>query len=197
MKKQKEMGIMVKRQWHKALTVMVLGAFLILGLSSLTLAQVSQEIKDANKMMSDAWKQFDDGQRIVIEGLEKNNLAATQAGVKDLMTPGNKTVGRGRDTVLEGARLFKKGKQTVQEATTQKVAKKGMDMMKKGFHIMMDGKQMMEQGQAMNDQVAQSKGITDKFNEGNQLVKTGMGTMGDAIKNYMQGESMYLRTKSQ
>jgi hypothetical protein len=186
---------MSKRHWQKTLTVLVLGAFLVLGLSSLALAQVSQEIKDANKIMSDAWKQFDDGQRTVIEGMEKNNLTATQAGVKDLMTPGNKTVGTGRDTVLEGAKLFAQGQRIVQGATDSKVAKEGMDMMRSGFKIVMDGKQMMEKGVAMNNQVAQSKGLMDKFNEGNQLIQTGMGSMGDAIKNYMQGERMYLQQK--
>lgn len=186
---------MAKRQWQKTLTVMVIGSFLILGLSSLALAQVSQEIKDANKMMSDAWKQFDDGQRTVIQGLENNKLAAVQAGVGDLMDPGNKTIGIGRDTVLQGAKLFAQGQKTVQEATTAAVAKEGMDMMRSGFKIMMDGKQMMEKGVAMNDQVAQSKGITGKFSEGNQLIQTGMGMMGSAIKNYMQGERLYLGTQ--
>ena len=186
---------MAKRQWQKTVMVLVLGAFLVLGLSSLALAQVSQEIKDANKIMSDAWKQFDDGQRTVIEGMEKNNMAATQAGVKDLMTPGNKTVATGRDTVLTGAKGFAQGQRIVQEAIDAKVAKEGMDMMKSGFHIMMDGKQMMEKGVAMNNQVAESNGLTDKFSEGNQLIKTGMGMMGSAIKNYMEGERLYLGAK--
>jgi hypothetical protein len=52
----------------KMLTVMVLGAFLILGLSSLGLAQEMRVMKDSAKMMSDGWKMFNDGQRTVHPG---------------------------------------------------------------------------------------------------------------------------------
>lgn len=38
---------MINRDWKQALTVLVLGAFVIMGLSSLALAQKSQELKDA------------------------------------------------------------------------------------------------------------------------------------------------------
>ena len=38
---------MANGYWKKALTVVVLGAFVIMGLSSLALAQKSQELKDA------------------------------------------------------------------------------------------------------------------------------------------------------
>jgi hypothetical protein len=40
---------MVNRYWKQALTVLVLGAFVIMGLSSLALAQKSLELKDAAK----------------------------------------------------------------------------------------------------------------------------------------------------
>ena len=183
---------MTKRYGKKMLTVMVLGAFLMLGLTSLGLAQEMQVMKDASKMMSDAWKMFDDGQRTVIKGMEMNNQIAGQMGFLDLMKPGNQTVGKGRDTVLEGAKLFAQGEKTVMGASDAGVLKAGIEELRKGFKIALDGKQMMEQGLAMNNQVAQSKGAADKFADGNQIVKTGMGTMADAIKLFMQGEALYL-----
>ena len=53
----------------------------------------------------------------------------------------------------------------------------------------------MEKGMAMNDQVAQSKGVMDKFADGNKIMKDGMGTMAEGIKLFMQGERMYLGNK--
>jgi hypothetical protein len=176
----------------KMLTVMVVGALLVLGLSSLGLAQQAQVMKDASKMMSDAWKMFDDGQRTVIKGMEMNNQIAGQMGFLDLMKPGNKTVKTGRDTVLTGAKLIAHGEKTIMGCNDAAVLKKGVEELRKGFKIALDGKGMMEQGLAMNDQVAQSKGAADKFADGNNIVKTGMGTMADAIKLFMQGEALYL-----
>jgi hypothetical protein len=184
-----------QRYGKKMLTVVVLGVFLILGLSSLALAQEAQVLKDSSKMMSDAWKMFDDGQRTVIKGMEMNNQIAGQMGFLDLMKPGNHVVKTGRGTVLQGAKLFAHGEKTVMNASDPKVMKAGVEELRKGFKIAMDGKGMMEKGLAMNDQVAQSKGATDKFADGNQIVKTGMGTMADAIKLFMQGEAVYLGNK--
>lgn len=186
---------MAKRFGKKALTVMVLGAFLILGLSSLGLAQEMQVLKDSSKMMSDAWKMFDDGQRMVIKGLEMNNQIAAQAGVQDLMNPGNKTMGSGRDSVLEGAKLFAQGQKVVMDASDPGVMKEGVDMLRDGFKIAIGGKETMEKGMAMNNQVAQSKGIMDKFADGNKIMKDGMATMGQGIKLFMQGNALYQGNK--
>ena len=168
---------MRQRYGKKMLTVMVIGAFLVLGLCSLGLAQEMQVMKDASKMMSDAWKMFDDGQRMVIKGLEMNNQIAAQAGVQDLMNPGNKTIGSGRDSVLEGAKLFAQGQKVVMDASDPGVMKEGVDMLRDGFKIAIGGKETMEKGMAMNDQVAQSKGCLDKFADGNKIMKDGMATM--------------------
>jgi hypothetical protein len=179
----------------KMLTVVVLGAFLVLGLCSLGLAQTAQVMKDSSKMMSDAWKMFDDGQRTVIKGMEMNNMVAAQLGIDNLMAPGNNVVKTGRDTVLQGAKLFAHGEKTVMGANNAGVLKAGIEELRKGFKIAMDGKGMMEKGMAMNDQVAQSKGAMAKFADGNQIIKTGMGTMADAVKLFMQGEALYLGSK--
>ena len=179
----------------KMLTVMVIGAFLVLGLTSLGLAQEMQVMKDASKMMSDGWKMFDDGQRMVIQGLEMNNQVAAKVGCADLMKPGNQTIGTGRDTVLEGAKTFAQGQKVVMNASDAKVMKEGVDMLRTGFKNAMDGKEMMEKGMAMNDQVAQSKGIMDKFADGNKIMKDGMATMGQGIKLFMQGNALYQGNK--
>ena len=186
---------MKQRYGKKMLTGMIVGACLILGLCSLGLAQEMQVMKDASKKMSDAWKMFDDGQRMVIQGLEMNNQVAAKVGCADRMKPGNQTIGKGHDTVLEGAKLFSQGQKVVMDASDAKVTKEGMDMVRKGFKTIMDGKAMMEKGMSMNDQVAKSKGMMDKFAEGNKLMKDGMSTMGDAIRLYMEGERMYLGNK--
>ncbi len=150
---------MRQRYGKKMLTVMVIGAFLVLGLCSLGLAQEMQVMKDASKMMSDAWKMFDDGQRMVIKGLEMNNQIAAKAGVQDLMNPGNKTIGSGRDSVLRAPSSFAQGQKVVMEANDPGVMKEGVDMLRDGFKIAIGGKETMEKGMAMNDQVAQSKGM--------------------------------------
>jgi hypothetical protein len=187
----------VKRNsiFGKLVILGIIGAFAALALATPALAQEAKVMKDASKMMSDAWKMFDDGQRMVIKGLEMNNLIAGQMGFVDLMKPGNTVMGKGRDTVLEGAKLFAQGQKTVMETDNAKVCKEGVDMLRNGFKIAMDGKEMMEKGMAMNDQVAQSKGAMDKFADGNKIMKTGMGTMAEAIKLYMQGERLYLGNK--
>ncbi len=81
------------------------------------------------------------------------------------------------------------------DASDAKVTKEGMDMVRDGFKTIMDGKAMMEKGMSMNDQVAKSKGMMEKFADGNKMMKEGMSTMGDAIRLYMQGERMYLGNK--
>ncbi len=188
---------MAKRYGKKALAVMVIGAFLIMGFSSLVLAQVSKEVKDAAKMMSDAWKQFEDGQHTVIDGLEMNKQVATKLGFADLLDPGNKTIGLGRDSVFTGAKSFAQGQKYVMEnPDSPKVMKEGVDMMRNGFKTAIGGKETMEKGIAMNDQVAQSKGVMDKFAEGNKIVKDGMDTMAKALREFMQAERMYLGAKA-
>ena len=188
---------MAKRYGKKALTVMVIGAFLVMGLTSLVQAQVSKEVKDAAKMMSDAWKQFEDGQHTVIDGLEMNKQVATKGGFGDLLDPGNKTIGLGRDSVMTGAKSFAQGQKVVMEnPNSPKVMKEGVDMMRNGFTAAKGGTETMEKGIAMNNQVAQSKGALDKFAEGNKLVKEGMDTMGEGVREFMQAEKMYLGAKN-
>jgi hypothetical protein len=188
---------MTKRYGKKALAVMVIGAFLIMGFSSLVQAQVSKEVKDAAKMMSDAWKKFEDGQGTVIKGLAMNKQVATQMGFADLLEPGNKTIGSGRDSVFTGAKSFAQGQKVVMEnPNSPKVMKEGVDMMRNGFKAAIGGKATMEKGIAMNNQVAQSKGAMDKFAEGNKLVKEGMDTMGEAVREFMPAERMYLKAKN-
>lgn len=184
-----------QRSLAKVVIVVIMGLVMATALSSLGLAQEAKVRKDAAKMMSDAWKMFDDGQRTVIKGLEMNNLIAAKLGVEELMKPGNKTMGTGRDTIFEGAKLFAQGEKIVMTTNDAKVFKEGVDMLKNGMKIAMDGKGMMEKGIAMNNQVAESKGAVDKFADGNKIMKDGMGTMAEGIKLYMQGEALYLGNK--
>ncbi len=97
---------MKQRYGKKMLTVMIVGACLILGLCSLGLAQEMQVMKDASKMMSDAWKMFDDGQRMVIQGLEMNNQVAAKVGCAEPHEAGE-------PNHRQGARHRPRGSQTV------------------------------------------------------------------------------------
>jgi gas vesicle protein len=181
----------------KMVTLGIVGAFAALILATPVLAQVSKEVKDAAKMMSDAWKKFEDGQHTVIKGLAMNKQVATQMGFEDLLTPGNKTIASGRDSVLTGAKSFAQGQKYIMEHPNDpKVMKEGVDLLQNGFKTAIGGKEMMEKGVAMNNQVAQSKGAMDKFAEGNQLVKQGMDTMGEAVREFMPAERMYLKAKN-
>lgn len=186
---------MTQRYGKKLLAVMVIGAFVMLGLCSLGLAQEMQVMKDASKMMFDGWKMFDEGQLTVIKGMEMNNQIAAKAGCPDILNPGNKTMASGRDSVLEGSKMFAQGQKVVMEASDPKVLKEGVDMLRNGFKMAMGGKETMEKGMAMNDKVAKSKGLTAKFADGNKMMKDGMATMGEGIRLFMQGERMYLGAK--
>jgi hypothetical protein len=187
--------VMTNRYWKKMLTVVVLGAFLVLGLSSLSLAQMMNVLKGTSKGMSDAWKMFDEGQHMVIKGVEMNNQVAGPMGLLDLMKPGSKVVKDGRDAVLQGGKLIAQAEKSIMNSSDPKVMKAGLEELRKGFKIAMDGKGMLEKGLAMNDRVAQSKGVADKFADGNQIVKTGMGTMAQGIKLFMKGNALYQGSK--
>jgi hypothetical protein len=179
----------------KIVTALLVGVALVLAFASLGLAQEAKVMKDSAKMMSDAWKMFDDGQRTVIKGVEMNNQVAAQGGFDSLIAPGNKVIQDGPNTVLQGAQLFAHGEKTVMNASDASVIKAGVEELRQGFKIAMGGKDMISQGVAMNDQVAQSKGAAGKFADGDNIIKTGMSTMADAVKLFMQGEALYLGTK--
>jgi hypothetical protein len=188
---------MAKRNWQKALTVMVMGAFLIAGLSSLALAQVSKELKDAVKMMQNGWTQFNQGQKMVIQGKEMNDLVAVPQGAAGLMGPGNNVIKKGRDTVDQGAKLYAQGLHMYQQNLgTPSVAKQGVKMMRNGFHMAHDnGIPMLKQGIAMNNQVAQQKGFFKQLSQGNQIIQNGFQTMESGAKLFMQGEKLFLTLK--
>ena len=187
---------MANRCWRKTLTGLVIGVFVVMGLSSLALAQKAQEMQDAAKMMQDGWKQFNDGQRMVIKGKEMNDLVAVQQGFQDLMTPGNKVIQDGRNTSTQGATLFAQGEKIyLANKGTPSVAKKGLLMMRDGFTIARNGKEMIKKGVAMNNQVAQGKGAANMFAQGNQVIQTGMQTMESGAKLFMRGEGMFLKLK--
>jgi hypothetical protein len=178
------------------LTIMVLGAFLTMGLASLALAQVSQELKDAHKMMANGWTMYNQGQDMVIKGKEMNDLVAAQMGFQNQMAPGNKIIQDGRNTVTQGATLFAQGDQTfTSNMTNPAVAKQGLQMMSEGFKMAMGGAAMIGEGMKMNNQVAEGAGATQKFSQGNQVMETGMKTMDQGASLFRQGENIYLQLK--
>jgi hypothetical protein len=182
--------------FSKIVILGLVGAFAALALATPALAQKAQLLADAQKMMSDGWKQLNDGQRAIIEGWKMNNLVAVQKGVESKMAPGNQTITTGRDTILQGDKLFGQGVKTYMENKADAgVAAKGIEMMRDGFKIAKDGQEMIKKGVAMNDQVAQTGGFAKEFAQGDQTIKTGLGSMEGGAKLFMQGEAIYLKNK--
>jgi hypothetical protein len=180
----------------KVLSLLVMGTLTLTAFSSLALAQKAQELKDAHKMMSDGWKQFNDGQGMVIKGKEMNDLVAVQMGFQDKMVQGNKIIQDGRNTATQGATLFAQGEKTFMEnLKTTSVAQKGLKMMVDGFHMTRDGSDMIAKGVTMNNKVAQAAGATEKFAQGNQVINTGQDTMASGAKLFLQGETIVLKNK--
>jgi hypothetical protein len=189
---------MKKRQGNlaKMLSLLVMVSLTVMAFSSLALAQQAQWMKDAHKMMEDGWKQFNDGQRMVIKGKEMNDLVAVQMGFQDKMTQGNKIIEDGRNTATQGATLFGQGEKTFTEnLTNSSVAQKGLKMMVDGFHMTTDGSDMMAKGVTMNNKVAENAGATEKFTQGNQVINTGQDTMASGAKLFLQGESIVLKNQ--
>ena len=60
-------------------------------------------------MMPDGWKVFNDGQRMIIKGVEVINQVALHQGFQNLMAPGNRVAqGKGAAT------MFSQGNQVIQ-----------------------------------------------------------------------------------
>jgi hypothetical protein len=178
----------------RLLASLALTIFLAVAFSSLALAQQAQVVADAGKMMTQGFNQFNDGQRMVIEGVNMNSQIAVQQGVDSQMNPGNQTITTGRETFLQGATLFAQGEQTfLNNQSTVNVAKQGIKMMRDGFKIAQNGYQMIKQGVGMNNQVAQSGGFANQFAQGNQIIQTGLGTMDGGAQLFMQGEALYIQ----
>jgi hypothetical protein len=180
----------------KVVVMLFMGALTLMAFSSIALAQKAQWMKDAHKMMEDGWKQFNDGQRMVIKGVEMNNLVAVQMGFQDKMVQGNKIIEDGRNTATQGAKLFAQGEKIFMDnLTNSSVAGKGLKMMVDGFHMTRDGSDMMAKGVTMNNKVAQAAGATEKFTQGNQVMNTGQDTMASGAKLFLQGETIVLKNQ--
>jgi len=177
----------------KVVVMLVMGTLTVMAFSSVALAQQAQWMKDAHKMMENGWKQFNDGQRMVIKGKEMNDRVAVQMGFQDKMAQGNKIIQDGRNTATQGATLFAQGEKTFMDnLTNPSVAQQGLKMMVDGFHMTTGGSDMMAKGVTMNNQVAQAAGATDKFAQGNQVINTGQNTMASGAKLFLQGETIVL-----
>ena len=177
----------------KILVFGIIAAFAGLALAAPVLAQVAQELKDAHKMMADGWKMYNDGQRTIIKGKEMNDLVAVQMGFQDKMAQGNKIIQDGRSTQSQAVTLFAQGDKTFTNNLAKPgVAKQGLKMMSDAFKMADQGGKMIGQGVKMNNQVAASAGAIEKFSQGNQVIETGMNSMAQGAKLFLQGENFYL-----
>jgi hypothetical protein len=171
----------------------IIAAFAGLALAAPVPAQVAQELKDAHKMMADGWKMYNDGQLTVIKGKEMNDLVAVQMGFQNKMAQGDKIIQNGRNTQTQAATLFAQGDKTFTENLANPgVAKKGLKMMSDAFKMAGQGGKMIGQGLKMNNKVAAGAGAIEKFSQGNQVIETGMNTMAQGAKLFLQGENLYL-----
>jgi len=180
----------------KMVVLGIIGAFAALILATPALAQKSQELKDAHKMMADGWKMYNDGQRMVIKGKEMNDLVAVQMGFQDKMVQGDKIIQDGRNTQTQAATLFAQGEKTfMTNMTNPGVAKQGLKMMLDAFKMANDGGKMIGEGMRMNNKVAADAGAIEKVTQGNQVMETGMNTMAQGAQLFMQGENLFLKLK--
>jgi hypothetical protein len=181
----------LKSRWWVFLIMAVLTVCLV---SSAALAQQKTKAQEEGaKMMEDGWTQFNDGQRMVIKGVEMNNLVAVQAGFQAQMAPGNDVITKGRESGFKGSQLFAQGLKFYNENKADlEVAKKGLHMMQEGFRIAKDGEAMIEKGVAMNNQAAQTAGAADKFAEGNKVINDGLQTMKGGVRLFVRGETKAL-----
>ena len=180
----------------KMVVLGIIGAFAALTLATPALAQKSQELKDAHKMMADGWKMYNDGQRMVIKGKEMNDLVAVQMGFQDKMVQGDKIIQDGRNTQTQAATLFAQGDKTfTTNMTNPGVAKQGLKMMSDAFKMADDGGKMIGEGMRMNIKVAEGAGAIEKVAQGNQVMETGMNTMAQGAQLFMQGENLFLKLK--
>jgi len=136
---------------------------------------------------------YNDGQRTVIKGKEMNDLVAVKMGFQDKMAQGNKIIQDGRNTQTQAATLFAQGDKTfTKNLANPGVAKQGLKMMSDAFKMAGQGGKMIGQGVKMNNQVAARAGAIKKFSQGNQVIETGMNTMAQGAKLFLQGENLYL-----
>jgi len=174
----------------------IIGAFAAMALTTPALAQKSQELKDAHKMMADGWKMYNDGQRMVVKGKEMNDLVAVQMGFQDKMVQGDKIIQDGRNTQTQAATLFAQGDKTfTTNMANPGVAKQGLKMMSDAFKMADDGGKMIGEGMRMNNKVAAGAGAIEKFAQGNQVIETGMNTMAQGAQLFMKGENLSLQLK--
>ena len=182
------------RVFGKMVVLGLIGAFAALALTTPVPAQESQGLQDAHQMMADGWKMFNDGQRMVIQGKEMNDLVAVQLGLQDQMARGNKLIQDGRKTTAQAATLFAQGeKMYLDNQANPSRGKPGLKMMSDGYKLANDGANLINQGMTMNDQVAQAKGAADKFAQGNKVIQDGKATMAQGAESFIKGENIYLK----
>jgi hypothetical protein len=148
----------------------------------------------AVKKMQEGWKQFNHGQNMVITGVTLNKQVAVRQGLQDNMAPGNKVIRDGLNNMDQGSKLYAQGEKAwLDHEKKGPEEKAGVDLMREGFKIAYGaGMRLVKQGMDMNNHVAQQEDATDKFSQNNQVIQTGMQSMEDGAKLFMQGENLYL-----
>jgi hypothetical protein len=150
--------------------------------------QTEARQKLAVKKMQDGLRKFNEGYRMVITGVEMNNIVAVQQGLQEKIAPGNKVIQDGLNKMDEGGKLYYRG-----EMVSGPEAPVGINLMREGFKIAYgDGMRLVKQGVEMSNLVANQEGATDKFSQNNQVIQNGMLIMEDGAKLFMQGENLYL-----
>ena len=182
----------------KRIIALMAGVFVLQGCLTLLNAygrDMEFKIKGAITKMQDGLRQFNHGQSMVITGVMLNKQVAVQQGLQDKMAPGNKLIQDGLNNMDRGSKLYTRGEKAwVDHEKKGPEARVGIDLMREGFKIAYgDGMRLVKQGLEMNNLVAHQEGATDKFSQNNQVIQTGMQSMEDGAKLFMQGENFYLK----
>ncbi len=156
--------------------------------------QTQARKQHAATKMHDGLRKFDHGQNMVSMGVTLNKQVAVQQGLQHKMAPGNKVIQDGLNNMDQGSTLYNRGEKAwLDHEKKGPEARAGVDLMREGFKIANgDGMRLVKQGVEMNNLVAHQEGATDKFSQNNQVIQTGMQSMEDGAKLFMQGENLYL-----
>jgi uncharacterized phage infection (PIP) family protein YhgE len=186
----------------KRIIALLAGVFVLQGCTALDQMErayardMKFKIQRAITKMQDGLRQFNHGQSMVITGVTLNKQVAVRQGLQDKMAPGNKVIQDGLNNMDQGSKLYTRGEKAWVDHEKKGLAEArvGIDLMREGFKIAYgDGMRLVKQGLEMNNLVAHQEGATDKFSQNNQVIKTGMQSMEDGAKLFMQGENFYLK----
>ena len=183
-----------KKLWHP-LTVLILGAFAVMTLTSPLLARDEKVMNQGLNMMITGVKIMKDGMKAVDKGVAMNNQAAKDKA--KLFTQGNKVIKDGQATSVRGVKLFADGEALYlkNKGKDPNLAAGSVKMMMDGYKMAQKGLEMINEGAAMNAKIAQDKGFLKLLGPGNKVINDGQEMFTTGGTQFLGGEARYTKNK--